>query len=190
MDNPNQIPAETLFREAMEHVKLNYKSFCFFAERDSVWTVQKKLITLASANFARYQVINEYRMPQIPGIARSKVDLVVIHKTTEVSNAVPVELAVEFKYQWKRGRPHVLDRKFPLIFWSGKSSVLADIEKASGYCEKGLAKCAIAILIDEDGYFHNNHPEEPTEHSEWQEWKISAETLAPVWVLWTIYGTE
>jgi hypothetical protein len=191
MDNEDYIPALELFCKAMKWVKARYATYGFFAERDIVWTVQKKLLRLVSKASLPYEVINEYRMPPDPTSGQEVlVDLVIFDNTTERRNTDPVELAVEFKYQWKSDREHVPRGKFPLIVWKGRSSVEEDIQKARRYHDRGLAKSALALLIDEGGHFHKNHKHPPENESVWEDWKISDSSLAPVWVLWTTYRIE
>lgn len=154
--------AAGLFEEALDWLRLNYPRFRFFVERDIVWTVQIRLAELIQARALPYRVYNDY--PILPGSGRSLcTDLALLNQQGEV------EVAAEFKYEPSHDRTDIGPTKFPVVFWN-EDGVLGDVQRVKRFAQKGAARAAYAIFIDEGGAFRGRvaHP-----GSEWVDWKVA-----------------
>jgi hypothetical protein len=157
------IPIEQCFNETLAWLESHYWDQPFYVERDIVWTIQLKLARRIKEAGAHYRVFNDY--PMIPGPRRSlSADIAV------VDNSGIVELAVEFKFEPSHRRTDISPGKFPVVFW-GIDGVAKDILRIREFVELRKAKVAIALFIDEGGYFARRppHPE-----SEWRTWAQDA----------------
>jgi hypothetical protein len=95
-------------------------------------------------------------------------DLVILD-STEV-----VEMAAEFKYEPSHKRNDIPSRKFSVVTW-GYDGIAKDMERVREFVDRGKAKVAYAVFIDEGGHFHQKHLAPPG--SEWKDWGNE------VWVL-------
>jgi hypothetical protein len=158
--------AEDLFNETLAWLESHYWDHPFFLERDLVWTVQRDLTLRINQAGAAFRVHNDY--PMIAGPRRSlSADIALLDL-----NGV-VELAVEFKYEPSHKRLELLQSKFPVVFW-GADGVGKDVARVQQYVQLQKAKVAIAVFIDEDGYFTNRTPHPG---SEWRKWDCGVSVL-------------
>jgi hypothetical protein len=158
--------AEQFFDETLAWLETTYWEHSFYLERDIVWTVQRELTRRIIEAQSHYLVHNDY--PMIPGNRRSlSTDIAVV----EPSGAVA--LAVEFKYEPSHSRPDLLQAKLPVVFW-GSDGVAKDIARIREYVQIKKARTAIAIFIDEGGYFVKRDPH-PGSH--WRKWAGNAYLL-------------
>jgi hypothetical protein len=153
-------PAYMLFEETLEWLLGCYSSFHFYAERDVVWTVQTHIGKLIRESKLTYKVFNDY--PMLPGNRRHwSADLAILNDVDVV------EVAIEFKYEpsHKRGGADILKEKLPVVDWK---EVGNDIERIHKYIDRGWARKAFSVFIDEGGFFcyRPAHP-----RSEWVAWK-------------------
>lgn len=162
-------PAFELFEDALGWLRDNYASFCFFTERDVVWTIQTQIIKQINEGTLPYKVFNDY--PMLKGNRRSlSADLVILNSNDNV------EVAVEFKYEpaHERGDVDILTQKFPVVTWD---SVRKDVDRIYEFIAQGKARYTYAVFIDEGGFFCKR----PAHlRSEWLEW----EKPYGVWLLY------
>lgn len=151
MENKSYKIFEGVFNEFKEKYQKNF----FYTERDIVWTIQKRLkeriVKLGLENI--YTVFNEY--PLLKGKKRANsTDLV-------IKNRGVVEIALEFKYEPNHNREgiDIPKEKFPV---TSLNLIKKDEEKIKLLIKGGELKRgemrpgrAIAIVIDEGGYFYN-----------------------------------
>lgn len=150
--------SEELLLSTMEWIKSRYPEFRFVMERDLVWTIQKQLVDLISANQLPLRVYNDY--PMLPSTHRSlSVDLAIVNDKNLV------ELAVEFKFEPSHKRKDITSGKFPVV---SKEGVQKDILRAYEFIEKEKADVTYSVFLDEGGYFltkiHSDH------QSRWIDW--------------------
>ena len=155
-----------LFESAIETLRKQYSTYRFFAERDVVWTVQLHIIDDIERLKLPYRVFKEYKIVQGRKI---KTDLVIFDIRPNVE--LPVELAVEFKYEPSHKRNvnmggNIPDSKFPVVDWKGENSVLEDIQRVNSYVPT-YAKTAYSIFIDEGSHFSS---QDAPPGSEWKQW--------------------
>jgi hypothetical protein len=155
------------FEDSIAWLRQNYASFCFFVERDIVWTLQTHMINQIYEQQLAYRVFNDY--PMLPGSRRSlSADLAIL--SADNGN---VDVAVEFKYEPSHKRKDIMPSKFPVVFW-GSDGVGKDVQRIQEFVSTGHAKKACSIFIDEGGAFHHR-PAHPG--SRWIEWRNG------IWVL-------
>jgi hypothetical protein len=156
----------SLFENALNWLQENYPKYRFFTERDVVWTVQTYIQNQIDLLKLPYKVFNDY--PMLPGSNRHlSTDLVILTSTNVI------EAAAEFKYEPSHNRIDIPKGKFPVVFW-GMEGVEKDIKRIHEFVDKGKAKVAYSIFIDEGGYFSNRPPHA---QSAWKTWGNG------VWVL-------
>jgi len=153
-----QTPAE-LFENTIAWLQSNYSSYHFYVERDIVWTVQTHIQQQITQQDLPCKIFNDY--PILPGTNRSlSADLVILTTDHEIA------LAAEFKYEPSHSRTDIQKQKLPVVVW-GADGVGKDIARIFEFVEKGKAKAAYSIFIDEGGYFHKRNPHE---RSRWIDW--------------------
>jgi len=153
---------EAVFAEALDWLRNAYGDFHFFEERDVVWTLQEHLRSILEQQRLPYSVFNEF--PMLPGTRRAKsADLAL------VSSQGSALLTADFKYEpdHLRAGPEIWPGKFPRVAWTGDSSVLEDVRRASDYVARGRTPVAFSVLVDEGGAF--SHREAPA-GTVWQTW--------------------
>lgn len=160
--------AVELFEDSLTWLRVNYRSYRFFMERDIVWTLQLHLRDLIRLHAADYRVFHNHRI-----VERQNADLAIL----KADNSV--EVAAEFKYEPAHNRKTVDigPGKLDVVFW--KEGVVADVERTRRFVAEGRAATAYAILIDEGGHFRWR---EPPHESQWIDWG------GGVFVLWTRFG--
>ena len=165
--------ATDLLENAMEWLREHYGEYRFFAERDIVWTVQTQIrVTIEDAHLP-YRVFNDYALSKGE---RPIPDLVIL------SSDDSVEVIAEFKYEPSHSRStksggDIPSTKFTVVPWTGDGSVAKDVQRTREYVEKGKAKVAYSVLIDEGG--HHHWQKSVPEGSEWRDWGGGR------WVLWS-----
>lgn len=168
--------AAKVFEEAIEWLRQRYPAFRFFTERDIVWTLQLYLSEQMQARALPYRVFNDY--PILPGIRRSLcADIAILNSQNEV------EVAAEFKYEPAHERTDVWPSKFlqTVVFW-GDDGIGKDVRRVQEFVQKGVARSAYAVFIDEGSLFRNR-PAHPG--SRWVDWKSAVVGSHCVAVLWT-----
>ena len=115
----------------------------------------------------------------IGGRARS-ADLVI----RDADKAVVV--AAEFKYEPSHRRAELLPAKLPVVFW-GTDGVAKDINRIREFVDRGAARAAFAVFIDEGGYFRYR-PAHPG--TEWRDWPTSHPGGHEVSVLWACWPAK
>ncbi len=173
--------ASQVFEESIEWLHDNYLRFRFFTERDVVWTLQRHLSEQMQARALPYRVFNDY--PILPGTRRSLcADIAILNGQNEV------EVAAEFKYEPAHERTDIWPSKFlpTVVFW-GDDGVGKDVKRVQEFVQKGAARSAYAVFIDEGSLFRNRlaHP-----GSSWVDWKSAAIGSNCVAVLWTSAGAR
>lgn len=142
-----------VFDKALQWLGEDYCKFCFFVERDIVWTLQGRVAMLLRDEklSERYKVINDYTVIKKRPRGLS-ADLAILDRASG-----GVVLAVEVKYEPSRERMDldIPRSKFPRTYWKGLFSVELDIERIKKYVGEGRARAAWAIMIDEGGHFFN-----------------------------------
>jgi hypothetical protein len=160
------IAPQDLVDSSLEWLKENYPHFPFVVERDIVWTLQKHMNSEIKSTNLPYSVFTDY--PMLQGQHRSLcADLVVLDSQDSVA------VAMEFKYEPSRDRPDILKSKFPVVFW-GENGVGKDVKRIHEYVEKGKARIAISLFIDEVGSFAHRNPHP---NSCWIDWGNSIRVL-------------
>jgi len=165
-----------LFLSTVEWLRENYSSFRFFAERDVVWTVQKRVLELVEQKGIPYKVFNDY--PILPGKGRRSrsVDLAIINQDQII------EVAVEFKYEPSRKRQDICSHKLPVVFWTGEYGVGKDVERIREFISAGKAEMAYSVFIDEGGRYRKRTP---YPQSRWIDWGSNETEVCEVSVLWS-----
>jgi hypothetical protein len=150
------ITPEALFEEAFDWFHASYGERRYFVERDVVWTLQTRLLALVRERTLPWQVRNDYAA--LPGLRRSlSADLAI------VVDGAP-GLLVEFKYEPSHQRTDIAREKLPVIGWA---DVVKDAERAQRFVDLRRTPVALALLIDEGGYF-GGRPALPG--GQWVEW--------------------
>jgi hypothetical protein len=166
--------ASELFEETIEWLRSNYGQFTFFLERDVVWTLQSHINAVIRERKFPFHVFSDY--PMFPGKRRRLcTDLAIVDPDGSVG------VAAEFKYEPSHKRSDILQNKLPVVFW-GKEGVGKDIERIRQYVEKGKARVAYAVFIDEGGFFHHRTPHPG---SKWLDWGPSDTPPGRLSVLWS-----
>ena len=146
-----------LCEQALAWLCRHYTEYCFFTERDIVWTVQTYLLDQIEGADLACQVYNDY--PILPGLRRSlSADLAIVN-----ANGV-VESVMEFKYEPAHHRSDILKQKLPVVDWT---SVIADIQRVHDFVAQSKASTGYSVFIDEGGAFQHRRP---PANAEWQEW--------------------
>ena len=158
-----------LFENAMDWLRRHYEEYRFFAERDVVWTVQKRIMEAVENAKLPYYVVYNYKIGTI------FADLVILNRDKTV------EFAAEFKYEPSHYRSDknggtILSSKLPVVTWA---SVREDTCRAKRYVTQHQVKTAYSVLIDEGGYFYKRHRDDAPEKSRWTHW------CGDVRVLWS-----
>ena len=158
-----------LFESAIKTLRRQYSTYCFFAERDVVWTVQLRILKEIKRRGLPYRVFQEYKI--VRG-RETRTDLVILDAHCKV------ELAAEFKYEPSHKRNaniggNIPDGKLPVVDWSGENSILEDIRKVDGYVPT-YAKTAYLVFIDEGSRFSW---QKAPPGSEWRPWENDVSIL-------------
>jgi len=134
-----------------------------------VWTIQKLIAEYIHDNKLPFKVLNDF--PIESGVRRSKsVDLAIIRNDLDDRDVLygkaQAEFVVEFKFEpSKMRKDEICVHKLPVVQWS---EVLKDIERVHRFVDSKLAKCSVAILVDEFGRYIN--PQHTPGNSTWINW--------------------
>lgn len=174
LEKPDWKKAEDLFDSVMEWLGGEYKNFHFYVERDLVWTIQKELKKRIAAGENGFEVFNDYPMIQQAGARALSTDLAILRGDQ-------VLLAVEFKFEPTRGGVEftTMGKKWPVVEfgWHRDGSekcpkgkpvgVHRDIKRVedfvvdefcrADYQRINRADVAIAVFVDEDGWFQERY---------------------------------
>lgn len=151
--------ADELFNNGLKWLSANYDSYCFFVERDVVWTFQEQLKKLIDECSPRYTVYNDYGI--LPGNRRKlSTDLAILDAHNRVL------IAAEFKYEPSHKRDDIPKNKFPVVVWGAKG-VAKDVDRVCKYVETGQAYIGYSVFIDEGGYFKHRQPHA---NGKWIQW--------------------
>ena len=167
--------AASLFEEAIEWLRLNYHSYCFYVERDLVWTVQERLRTTLAQHSLPYRVFHHF--PMFPGMHRVvNSDLALVGPDNRVI------VAAEFKYEpsHDRSKRDIWHTKFPVVFW--REGVGEDVARVQRFVMEGAAVAGYAVFIDEGRWFRHLAPHPG---SDWIDWGPAAPGALGPAVLWT-----
>ena len=120
-----------LFENAMDWLREHYGEYRFFAERDVVWTVQKRIMEEIQATGLSYRVFNDHTMP-----SGAHADLVIL------ADDGSVVVAAEFKYEPSHGRSvnrggDISPTKFPVAVWADIGN---DVQRIRQYVELDKAE--------------------------------------------------
>lgn len=152
MNQTTQEIADSLLKSSLDWLRSNYSTFCFFVERDIVWSIQTHLLQEIAKAGLSLRVFNDYGI--LPGSRRGlSADLVLIGENNKI------EVAVEFKYEPAHSRTDIPRIKFPVVGW-GEDGVAKDIQRIKEFVDSGLVNRAYAVFIDEGRYFRHRpaHP--------------------------------
>lgn len=158
-----------VFEDCLERIKINYKEYHFYCERDFVWTLQRLIDEYIRKNNLPFKVYNDY--PIEPGKRRSKsVDLAIVSNELDykelLNGQAMAELAVEFKFQpSKMRKDEVCIHKFPAVFWPG---IVEDVNRVKRFVKDKRTKKSIAIFVDELSYY--KRPKYAIQGSGWIDW--------------------
>jgi hypothetical protein len=168
--------AAALFEEAVAWLQEHYDEFEFWVERDLVWTVQSRLRQVVRERSLPFGVLNDY--PLLPGARRAlSADLVVRDADTTVL------VAVEFKYEPSHKRTELLPGKLPVVFW-GDDGVAKDIRRIREFVERGVARVAYAVFLDEGGYFRHRPPHPGAAWRAWPPSRQGGHQVSALWARW------
>jgi hypothetical protein len=167
--------ATTLFENAITWLKEHYDEFEFWAERDLVWTVQKRLKQMISDRHLPYSVFNDYPLP--PGPRR--VDLVI----RDADKAILV--AAEFKYEPSHHRADfvAVPGKLPVVFWDD-DGVAKDVARIQAFVEQGGVGTAFAVFVDEGRYYRHRPPHPWTAWRDWAPTHPGGHEVSVLWARW------
>jgi hypothetical protein len=170
------LTAVSLFDEAIDWLRQHYGEYEFWAERDLVWTVQTRLRRMITERRLPDSVFNDY--PLLPGTRRARSADLVIRDADRT-----VLVAAEFKYEPSHDRAEFreLPGKLPAVFW-GIDGVAKDLMRIREFVDQARARAAIAVFVDEGGYFRNR-PAQPG--SAWRDWAGVRRGGGDVSVLWS-----
>jgi len=160
--------ASTLFEAAIAWLRDNYGNYRFYVERDVVWTLQTRLVSLIQHQSLALRIFHHFPMGDRRGI---NCDLALVNPDDSVA------LAAEFKYEPSHRRSDIWHTKFPVVFWN--EGVGHDIERVHSFVAMGAA--AYAVFIDEGGYFRHRPPHPG---STWVDWSASKPGAFSPAVLW------
>ena len=160
--------AAELFESTVEWLQSHYMNFRLFAERDIVWTVQLRIAQVIEEQNLPYRVFNDHT------ICGRSADLAILDGDS-------VAVAAEFKYEPSHERKadrggDIQPGKFDVVSWA---KVVEDVQRVRECAERGNAKVAFSVFVDEGGHFRKH---EPHPGSEWIDWGQG------VWVLWSQFG--
>lgn len=164
------------FENAVAWLKDHYGQFQFFVERDVVWILQNYLVSQIKEYNLPFRVFNDY--PILPGKRRSLcVDLAILNTDCLV------EVAAEFKYEPSHKRANIWPTKLKpsVVFW-GDDGMDKDVKRVQDYVDRGKAKIAYAVFIDEGGYFRSKLPHPG---SQWIDWNTKVISPHKVHLLWS-----
>src|SRR5262245_58981578 len=145
--------------EALRWLQAHYDSFCFYQERDVVWTLQRHLVAEIRQRDLDLRVWNDYPMFR-EGRRAEHADLVL--QAAEGT----IKVAAEFKYEPSHTRLDIPRQKLPVVFW-GSEGVAHDIRRVRRFVEEGKAETAYAVFIDEGSNFRHR---EAHAGSRWIDW--------------------
>ena len=152
-----------IFKSALRWLQDNYTDYRFYTERDLVWTIQGHIAEEIRQAGLPYRVFNDHTV-----FKGTRADLAILDEGGFI------ELAAEFKYEPSHARradrggdiwPSKLDPS--VVFWSGDGSVEKDVQRIREYVERGLAKEAFSVFVDEGGHFRHRNPHPG---SQWVDW--------------------
>ncbi len=175
VDTAFQDPLSSLFEESLTWLQANYRSFCFFMERDIVWTLQTHMIEEAERRRLPVWIYDNHKLA-----GGKQVDLAIIKKDDSTLTAV------EIKYEPDHHRA-TLDisagKLFPSrVFWNSKKygGVEPDIDRVRKFIAERVANHGFFILIDEGSHFTKMPlPEGAT----WMDWGPSPYSKARISLL-------
>lgn len=156
-----------LVNESLTWLREHYFDYDFYYERDIVWTVQCQLNRRVRAQQLKYRVCNDVSL-----LPPRRTDIGLMNE----DSLLPLEIAIEFKYEPAHSRVDITKTKFPVCFWD-KEGVLEDTRRVREFVTQCKAKVAVAVLIDEGGYFA--HRPAPI-GSAWEEWDGGVRVLRTV----------
>ncbi len=162
-----------LFEGVMNWLRNNYRNYHFFTERDIVWLVQTSMLKIIETKKLRYRVRNDYSIVHL-GLRRSSIDLVILDDSDNIV------VAIEFSYEPSHRRDDILPENLPMVTYD-KNGVGREIECVKEYVQRGAAKIAYAVLIDENSLFRKRNP---FPGSEWRDWEPLNKDAKPVAILW------
>jgi hypothetical protein len=163
---PAAVTPESLFFEAIEWFRASYGERRYFVERDVVWTIQSHLLERVHDLSLPWQVQNDYAT--LPGARRAlSADLAI------VVDGSP-ELLVEFKYEPSHRRTDIPRVKLPVIGWR---DVEKDAKRIRSFVDAGRTPIALALLVDEGGFFRDR-PALPG--GRWVDWESPADSALTV----------
>jgi hypothetical protein len=160
-----------VFKDCLEYIRQKYSGFHFYCERDFVWTVQKFMTEYIEKNGLPYKVLNDY--PIESGERRSKsVDIAVVSSNLDdkavVMGIAQAEFVIEFKFEpSKLRKDEICVHKLPVVIWS---EVIEDIARVNRFVKNKVAKCSIAILVDEYGRHKISQHHLKNDNSTWIDW--------------------
>lgn len=158
-------PSE-IFEDAIETLRKQYSGHRFKLERNVVEAVRLQIVSVVEDSGLPYQVHKEFEIEVSPSEKR-RADLAIV-------NGSSVELVAEFKYEPSHKRHQEFSEgKFPVVDWSGETSVLEDIRRVNSYVPT-YAKTAYLVFIDEGSHF--SWREAPS-GSEWKQWENGVSIL-------------
>jgi hypothetical protein len=171
----NAEAAAMLFEESIAWLQEHYDEFEFWAERDLVWTVQKRLRQMIGDRHLPYGVFNDYRL--LPGARRA--DLVIRDANTTVL------VAAEFKYEPSHRRAEflALPGKLPVVFW-GDDGVAKDVARIREFVEHRGARTAFAVFVDEGRHFRHRPPHPRTAWRDWPPTRPGGHEVSVLWARW------
>lgn len=150
--------ADRITQEAIAWLRKRYDAFRFFVQRDVVWTLQTRLLTLAAASRLDIRVFNDYLM--LPGRPRAiYADLALLGPDDSVA------LALEVRYEPSHARPDILRSRLPLVFWGAE--IVTDVQRVREYERREVAASACSLFVDEGGHFRTRTP---PPGSAWHDW--------------------
>lgn len=161
--------AVQLFESAIRWLRDHYTDYRFFAERDLVWTVQRRIADEIARTGAPLRVFNDHTI--LPGI---RSDLVIL-----AGNAIQV--AAEFKYEPSHQRradrggdiwPTKLNPS--VVFWTGDGSVQKDTRRVVRFVDRKQTPVAYSVFVDEGGFFRRRAS---FPGSQWRDWDDAVSVL-------------
>ncbi len=161
-----------LLEDALAKLKVTYRQYLSFAERDVAWTLQLSMLEALRSSKADLQMYNNHKVAP-----RRLVDLAVVRGSA-------VETVLELKYEPDHDRTDITPGKLSpsVVYWNSKrdGGVIPDIERVRYFVEHGAARTGCSVLIDEGSYFR--HREAP-EGSRWENWGKSPYSASGISVL-------
>jgi hypothetical protein len=155
---------DELFTNALGWLRRNLTTLAPLTERDVVWSIQRHIARRIAYESLPYAIYSDYPiLKEEEDTRRSRsADLVITRR--EHTLQMPVDLAVEFKYEPDH-------RRIPTEITSGKAPVIEDwklvekdIDRIQRMVNLHRASKATAILIDAGGYHCSRHAGLPWEH--------------------------